>query len=91
MVCQRCGGQATSSYISKRKARGLDLVCQSCAARKHLTLRTAYGICFPHQGSFDENENPLDKDGKLLMAGKRLCGYLDCCNPEHIVLGNEKE
>jgi hypothetical protein len=56
-----------------------------------LTLRTAYGICFPHQGSFDENENPLDKDGKLLMAGKRLCGYLDCCNPEHIVLGNEKE
>lgn len=89
MICNRCGGETSSSYVSKRKARGLSLVCQSCAARRHLTLKTKYGTCFPHQGNFDENENPLDKSGQLYLAGKRLCGYLDCCNLEHIVLAND--
>jgi hypothetical protein len=82
--CNRCGCETTSAYIAKRVERGLEPVCQDCAARRRKTIRTAYGICYPHHGLFDDQDNPLDKQGNPYLAGERLCGKRDCINRDHI-------
>jgi hypothetical protein len=83
LECKRCGADVSPLYIAKRRERGLIEVCKSCAAKKRLRLQTNYGICWPHQGAFDANENPLDRRGKIIFDCIRLCGYSDCVNPEH--------
>ena len=84
MDCQRCGADVSPSYIAKRVERGLAPVCKSCSAKRRLRIRTSYGICWPHQGEFDLNDNPLTEAGVLLYSNVRLCGNRDCVNPEHL-------
>lgn len=84
MVCQRCGADVAAGYIAKRLERGLDPLCKSCSAKRRLRLRTDYGICWPHQGEFDDYDNPLNDKGEILYQANRLCGNRDCVNPEHL-------
>jgi hypothetical protein len=70
--------------MEKRQAKGLSLVCSSCRARPARIIRSAYGVCRPHHGEFDDDNNPLDDNLNLYRPGKRLCGYRDCIEVTHI-------
>jgi hypothetical protein len=85
MLCERCGNEDVSGLLEKRVDRGASKTCQSCRAKPQLTVKTAYGVCIPWQGDFDDNENPLDKDGNLYLPGMRKCGYSDCVEPDHVL------
>lgn len=83
-TCRKCGILDESSGMEKRQAKGLSIICASCRARPARIIRTAYGVCRPHHGNYDEDENPLDDAGNLYRPGKRLCGYRDCIEITHI-------
>ena len=83
--CLRCGCHMKDDTANQRLQRGRDLWgCLQCKAGKQLKVKTAYGVCTPHQGEFDEDDRPLNKKGDLFRPGTRLCGYSDCVDPEHI-------
>lgn len=63
-----------------------DLLCISCRVRTAKTIQYGKLRCSPHQGQIDDQLNPLDDDGELLLPGERICGHKDCVNPAHIVV-----
>jgi len=84
VICKRCGFVDQSNQISKRVERGGSQECASCLARPASTIKTEFGVCRPHKGEFDQDDNPLDHRGKLFRAGIRLCGNADCIAKSHI-------
>ena len=90
IFCKKCGVEDTDAAMAKRKERGHPLLCASCRAKPAKTVRTKYGVCVPHHGNFDADENPLDEYGRLLFKGKRLCGNKDCIALDHIELATTK-
>jgi hypothetical protein len=60
-------------------------LCVSCRTRPARTIKTKAGICHPWRGEVDDDLNPIDQHGNLVMPGIRTCGYKDCCNPEHVI------
>lgn len=87
MPCERCGWVMSVIAAEARLKRGKSLWgCSQCMAGKAERVKTAYGLCQPHQGDFDDDDNPLDKLGRLYRPGVRLCGYRDCVAVEHLVL-----
>jgi hypothetical protein len=84
VICKRCGFVDQSNQISKRVERSGSQECASCLARPASTIKTAFGVCRPHKGDFDDHDNPLDHRGKLFRAGIRLCGNSDCIAKSHI-------
>jgi hypothetical protein len=84
VICKRCGFVDQSNQISKRVERSGSQECASCLARPASTIKTAFGVCRPHKGEFDDHDNPLDHRGKLFRAGIRLCGNSDCIAKSHI-------
>ena len=91
MICSKCGRDDTTGALDKRVERGASRICADCRAKPAFKVVTDYGICIPHHGDFDERDNPLTKDGELLLAGFRKCFKSDCVNPEHIILATEVE
>jgi len=86
IFCKKCGAEDTDAAMAKRKERGHPLLCSSCRAKPAKTVRSKYGVCIPHHGNFDEQDNPLDEYGRYLFKGKRLCGNKDCIALDHIEL-----
>lgn len=86
MTCERCGIEENSTRMEQRKIRKSALLCVSCAAKPARTVKTSYGVCEPHQGYFDEYDNPLDDAGKLYRPGFRQCGNADCVAEDHVLL-----
>jgi hypothetical protein len=85
--CERCGCEMTEVVVLARRKRGKDLWgCAQCRGGKQARVKTAFGLCQPHQGLFDDDDNPLDKFGRLYRPGVRLCGYRDCVAVDHLVL-----
>lgn len=83
--CERCGCHMKDDTANQRLQRGRDLWgCQQCQAGQQFKVKTAYGVCTPHQGEFDELDRPLTKNGDLFRPGTRLCGYSDCVDLDHI-------
>jgi hypothetical protein len=64
--------------------RHMEPICPSCAAKPANGIQTDFGICRPHHGDFDDNDNPLNRWGKLFRPGYRLCHNRDCVEPTHI-------
>jgi hypothetical protein len=91
MFCDRCGYEDTSGLLEKRVDRGASKTCPSCRARPTSIVKTKFGDCLPHQGEFDDDDNPLDDQGNLLMPGLRTCNASDCLNPEHILTVSDLE
>ena len=88
--CERCGCHMKDDTANQRLQRGRDLWgCQECQAGQQLKVKTAYGVCRPHQGEFDELERPLQKNGELFRVGLRLCGHSDCIDLDHIQASEE--
>lgn len=91
MLCSKCGFQDESGFLARRKERKQELLCQSCLARPVRVVKTSFGVCRPHRGKFDDNDNPLDRWGRPFRPGFRLCGHTDCIEPTHIALDPEDE
>lgn len=91
MVCSRCGLEDLTGSLEKRVERGASRVCANCRARPQTKIETKYGTCIPHQGEFDEHDNPIDNYGRLILPGYRKCQASDCMNPEHIISATEIE
>ena len=88
--CERCGCHMKDDTANQRLQRGRDLWgCGQCQAGRQTKVRTAYGVCTPHQGEFDEHDRPLTKNGELYRAGFRLCGHSDCVDLDHIRASEE--
>ena len=83
--CVRCGYAEDLAFLERRKERRQEILCRSCLARPVREIKSNFGICRPHRGDFDYNDNPLDRWGKLFRPGVRLCGNRDCIEPTHIV------
>lgn len=84
MICRTCGYNDTSNAMEKRVERGGSQECASCTAKPAVTIKSAYGVCRPWRGDFDDNDNPLDTKGRLYRPGIRLCGNRDCVARNHI-------
>lgn len=83
--CLRCGCHMKDDTANQRLQRGRGLWgCGQCQAGQQFKVKTAYGVCTPHQGEFDEFDRPLTKNGDLFRPGTRLCGYSDCVDLDHI-------
>lgn len=81
IICRRCGFQ---EFVPADKRKRSDGLCKDCRVRPAKTIN--YGLkksCIPHQGEFDNDDNPI-ANGHLLMPGKRICGHKDCCEISHI-------
>ena len=91
MLCERCGYEDTTGLLEKRVDRGASKTCPSCRARPATVVKTEFGECMPHQGDFDDYDNPLDANGELFRPGFRKCFKSDCVNPEHIFGAAEAE
>ena len=82
MQCKRCGYERPDPPKSRRSE--IPDLCSSCTAKPTKMVMTAYGKCRPHQGRFDDNDNPLKPNGQLYRPGRRLCGHRDCIAKTHI-------
>ena len=88
--CERCGCFMRDDTALSRAKRGKGMWgCQECRAGQMSRVRTAYGVCTPHHGDFDEHDRPLQKNGELFRAGHRLCGHSDCVDLDHIRASEE--
>ncbi len=59
--------------------------CQSCRTRRSTTVNTGELKCIPWHGRFAPDlVTPLNELGEPILPGNRICGMLDCVNPEHI-------
>jgi hypothetical protein len=43
--------------------------------------------CIPHKGALNNDLDPIDEIGMLVLPGIRVCGHKDCVNVAHIVGG----
>jgi hypothetical protein len=84
-TCEQCGFEDDSGQLERRREKHLEVLCSSCLAKPARTVRTKYGLCRPHRGTFDNNDNPLDRWNRAFRPGFRLCGNRDCIEPTHIV------
>jgi len=82
--CRRCGFQWA---VNNEKRGRKDLLCVSCRMRPASMLQYGKLRCLPHQGALDQDLNPIDEAGLLVLAGVRVCGHRDCVNVAHIVAG----
>jgi hypothetical protein len=64
-------------------------LCRDCVRHKRITSK--FGTCFAYSGSFDVDDNPVDKSGFPIINGIRKCGNRDCINRDHIILALEFE
>lgn len=86
--CTRCGQSIMTNAIIKRQDRGdYNKDCKDCRTTeaKKVQYGTGQEYCIPHKGLFDEDDNPLDRQGKLYKPGIRSCGHRDCIRPMHII------
>jgi hypothetical protein len=85
VICQRCGitddSTATARYFFRTKLK----LCSSCRAVPRFQVKTAAGWCRPWKGETDDNWNPIDNNGNLVMPGIRSCGYKDCMHEDHVI------
>jgi hypothetical protein len=80
--CCRCGFK----WVVNAEKRGRrDLKCISCRVKPALTIQYGKLRCTPHQGLLDNNLDPINSNGDLVLPGFRLCNHKDCVNPAHIV------
>jgi len=82
--CRRCGFQWA---VSNEKRGRKDLLCVSCRMKPASMLQYGKLRCIPHKGALDNDLNPIDEFGVLVMAGVRVCGHRDCVNVAHVVVG----
>jgi hypothetical protein len=98
-ACVWCGNWISKDTYLKRVERKRDYVdvCRDCldvrkgdvlvqnrlVKRQHSTLGAIR--CKPYKGELNENWQPIDDDGKLFMAGHRICGAKDCVNVNHVI------
>lgn len=88
--CLRCGCAMKDDTAQQREKRGRGLWgCQECQAGAMSKVKTAYGVCIPHRGLFDDDDRPLTNTGALYRAGFRLCGHSDCVELDHIRASEE--
>ena len=82
--CCRCGFK----WVVNAEKRGRkDLKCVSCRVKPATTIQYGKLRCTPHQGALNDDLQPIDSEGRLVVPGLRVCGHLDCVNPAHIVGG----
>ena len=82
--CRRCGFQWA---VSNEKRGRKDLLCVSCRMKPANMLQYGKLRCIPHKGALDNDLNPIDEFGVLVLAGVRVCGHRDCINVAHVVVG----
>jgi hypothetical protein len=82
--CRRCGFKWA---VNAEKRGRKDLLCVSCRVKPAKTIQYGQLRCIPHQGSLNDDLQPIDDSGDLFMSGVRVCGHSDCVNEKHIVAG----
>ena len=84
MFCSSCFNEIDQQTLRMRRGKAAERTnCADCAAA--VKVETKFGVCLSHVGDYDENEIPVTRFGKPILAGIRKCGYGDCINPEHCV------
>lgn len=84
MFCSSCFNPIDAQTLRMRRGKAAERTdCGDCASA--IRIKTKYGVCFSHVGEYDENEIPVGRSGKTILAGGRKCGNSDCINPEHCV------
>ena len=93
--CYQCCQKILVDTVNRRAKRGgvdLDL-CYDCRSIKkpitnkyHFT-HPVWGEmhCYLWLGELDDDWHPIDKFGKLVAPGVRLCGHKDCIAGDHVV------
>lgn len=82
--CRRCGFVWA---VNNQKRGRRDLLCISCRMKPAKMLQYGKLRCIPHDGALNDDLQPLDEFGELLLPGKRVCGHADCVNDSHVVAG----
>jgi hypothetical protein len=85
VVCQQCGIDDDSDSSRRYMQRTKQKLCTSCRAKPSYVITTKAGKCRPWRGETDEDLNPIDNHGNLVLAGIRSCGYKDCMSVEHVI------
>lgn len=80
--CRRCGFRWA---VNAEKRGRKDLLCISCRVKPATTIQYGKLRCSPHQGKLDQDLNPIDEQGNLVLSGERICQHRDCVNPAHVV------
>jgi len=80
-VCRRCGWKWV---VSPDKKDDKTLLCKSCRVKPAKVIQ--YGVlrCEPHRGRVNDDLEPIDDAGELVLPGVRVCGHKDCVNPKHV-------
>jgi hypothetical protein len=84
--CVRCGFR----WEIAAKRNNMQAKCESCKTARRTEIYYDGEPCFPWQGEFDQDDNPI-LDGVLYLAGARLCQHRDCCNVNHVVFIERKK
>ena len=79
--CRHCGFVWTVAAEFKDRT---DLLCISCRAKPAKVVQYGKLRCEPHSGKFDQDDNPIDEQGELILIGDRICGHRDCVNTKHV-------
>jgi len=82
--CRRCGFQWA---VSNEKRGRKDLLCVSCRMKPASMLQYGKLRCLPHKGALNNDLDPIDEVGVLVLPGIRVCGHRDCVNVAHVVGG----
>ena len=71
--------------------------CRDCYPAKNVLPKTLQprhklnGNCLIHKGELELHTMlPIDKDGKPILRGYRICGLMECVNPDHITTDKKK-
>ena len=80
--CRKCGFRWA---VNAEKRGRKDLLCISCRVKPATTIQYGKLRCSPHQGKLDQDLNPIDEQGNLVLSGERICQHRDCVNPAHVV------
>lgn len=84
MFCSSCFNEIDAQVLRMRRGKAREkTICGDCS--NAVPVDTKFGVCLSHVGDFDENEIPVTRFGKPILAGVRKCGNGDCINPEHCV------
>ncbi len=79
--CRRCGWKWV---VSPDKKDNKDLLCKSCRVKPAKVIQYGSLRCEPHLGVVNDNLDPVDESGALVLPGLRTCGHRDCVNPKHV-------
>lgn len=97
ILCERCGQEIALEVYRRRilrKEADSDL-CRDCRDVKNwVAIRRRFSnqnkvfkkviMCILHTGELDNDWNPIDSKGNLVLPGVRVCGFRDCVSPTHI-------